>query len=141
MFDPNGARHLIAEDDPSVLDLLTTRLELSGYRTWTAKDGYQALELLNSVQPDGMILDINMPRLDGFGVLRALGQRPKAKQPPVLMLTARNAMEDVKHCIALGAKDYLAKPFRDTVLLSRVARLLRGRPDVLSAAVRDQVMQ
>lgn len=141
MFDPNGARLLIAEDDPSVLDLLTTRLELSGYRTWTAKDGYQALELLNSVQPDGMILDINMPRLDGFGVLRALGQKPKAKQPPVLMLTARNAMEDVKHCIALGAKDYLAKPFRDTVLLSRVARLLRGRPDVLSAAVRDQVMQ
>ena len=140
MFNPNGARLLIAEDDPSVMELLTTRLELAGYRTWSARDEVQALELVTTVQPDGMILDINMPRLDGFGVLRALSQRPKSKQPPVLMLTARNAMDDVKRCVSMGARDYLSKPFKDAVLLNRVARLLKGRPEVFSAAVRDQIV-
>jgi DNA-binding response OmpR family regulator len=131
MFDRNGAKILIVEDDPSVLDLLTTRLELAGYRTACAKDGYRALEVLNGPQPDAIVLDLNMPNLDGFGVLTALNKRPLDKQPPVLVLTARNAPDDVRRCLSLGAKDYLAKPFKDEQLLSRVARLLR-RSNVVS---------
>ncbi len=126
MFDPRGAKILIVEDDPSLLELLTTRLELAGYRTACARDGYQGLEALNGVQPDAIVLDLNMPRLDGFGVLAALNKRPLDKQPPVLVLTARNAADDVRRCLSLGAKDYLAKPFKDAHLLARVARLLRG---------------
>ena len=71
-----------------------------------------------------MVLDINMPNLDGFGVLAELNKRPLAKQPPVLVLTARNGSDDVRRCLSLGAKDYLAKPFKDTQLLARVARLV-----------------
>ena len=127
MFDPKGAKVLIAEDDPAVLDLLTTRLELAGYKTFGARDGHQALDALRSGQPDGMILDLNMPRLDGFGVLAEINRRPLDRQPPILVLTARNAAADVKRCLSLGAKDYLAKPFRDEVLLARVARLIRCR--------------
>jgi two-component system OmpR family response regulator len=70
-----------------------------------------------------MILDINMPELDGFGVLEALGQ--DAGLTPILVLTARHAAEDVRRAIGLGAKDYLAKPFSESQLLARVARLLR----------------
>jgi DNA-binding response OmpR family regulator len=126
MFDPKGAKILIVEDDPSVLDLLTTRLELAGYRTACAKDGYRALEALSGVQPDAIVLDLNMPNLDGFGVLAALNKRPLNKQPPIIVLTARNAVDDVRRCLSLGAKDYLAKPFNEAQLLTRVARLLRG---------------
>ena len=141
MFNPNGARLLVVEDDPYVLELLTTRLEIAGYRTWSAKDGYAALELLSSLQPDGMILDINLPRLDGFAVLQSLSQRSRIKPPPpVLVLTARNAIEDVKRCIALGARDYLAKPFKDAALLARVARLLRAKAEVCSPAVSQHII-
>jgi DNA-binding response OmpR family regulator len=127
MFDPKGAKILIAEDDPGVLDLLTTRLELAGYRTFGARDGHRALEALSNFQPDAMILDLNMPHLDGFGVLTELNRRPSQKQPPTLVLTARNAAADVQRCLSLGAKDYLAKPFNDAVLVARVARLVRTR--------------
>ncbi len=127
MFEPKGVKVLIAEDDPGVLDLLTTRLELAGYRTFGARDGHKALDALQSIQPDALILDLNMPHLDGFGVLTSLNQRPLDKQIPILVLTARNASADVQKCLSLGAKDYLAKPFNESVLLSRVARLVRTR--------------
>jgi two-component system OmpR family response regulator len=130
MFDANGPKILIVEDDPSVRDLLTTRLELAGYRTRCANDGADGLKLAASYRPDAMVLDINMPRLDGFGVLSALAKRPGASLP-VLVLTARNAEDDVRRCLHLGAKDYLAKPFDERQLLARVSRLLRRpRPAV-----------
>ena len=69
-----------------------------------------------------------MPRLDGFGVLRHLKKSPAVAHIPVMMLTARDAPNDIKEALALGARDYLAKPFNDAMLLARVARLLRPRP-------------
>ena len=65
-------RILIAEDDPMVLELITTRLELAGYQTFSARDGSEALSRLRAVRPDGLVLDINMPILDGFQVLSHL---------------------------------------------------------------------
>ena len=76
--------------------------------------------------PQGVILDIGMPFMDGFGVLSALQASAKLRPTPVLVLTARNAADDVKRAIRLGAKDYMTKPFDDARLLSRVARLVRG---------------
>ncbi len=118
-------RVVVAEDDPSILDLLCTRLEIAGYHTAYARDGVQALDAIRNVQPAGVLLDINMPKLDGFGVLAQLQRDPHARQVPVLVLSARNAAGDVKRCLGLGAKDYLTKPFSDNMLLSRVARLIR----------------
>lgn len=121
-------RIFIAEDDRNLLELLTTRLSVAGYDTAFGRDGWEAIDGIHSTRPDAIILDVNMPRLDGFGVLRHIRKSPLVANIPVMMLTARNAPGDVKEALALGARDYLAKPFSDALLLARVARLLRSRP-------------
>jgi len=121
-------RIFIAEDDRNLLELLTTRLSVAGYDTAFGRDGWEAIDGIHSTRPDAIILDVNMPRLDGFGVLRHIRKSPLVANIPVMMLTARNAPDDVKEALALGARDYLAKPFSDALLLARVARLLRARP-------------
>ena len=119
---------LVAEDDARIRDLIRARLQMSGYDTHTARDGAEALQRIRDLKPAAVILDINMPILDGFGVLGALQANRLMPKPAVLVLTARHAAEDVKRAISLGAKDYLAKPFSETQLLARVARLLRRPP-------------
>lgn len=121
-------RIFIAEDDPGIVELLTARLEAAGYETRSAKNGWRALEGIQAMVPNAVLLDINMPGMDGFAVLTALRQARHLSTIPVLMLTARGAREDVAKAIGLGAKDYLTKPFDDQELLGRVARLVRKRP-------------
>lgn len=116
---------LVVDDDDHIRDLLRTRLELDGLRTIFAKDGIEAMIVLSTHKPAAMVLDVSMPRMDGFQMLDAL-RRTRRVPPPTLMLTARNAADDVRKAIALGAKDYLAKPFNDQLLLRRVRRLLRA---------------
>jgi two-component system OmpR family response regulator len=116
---------LIVDDDEHIRDLLRTRLELAGLTTLCAGDGSEAMATLANHRPAAMLLDVSMPRMDGFQLLEAL-RRTRRPPPPTLMLTARNATEDVQRAIALGAKDYLAKPFDDQMLLRRVRRLLRA---------------
>ncbi len=130
--DPRRRRLLVVDDEPAVRDLITLRLELAGYHVDTARDGYEALERLSGPRPEAMILDVNMPRMDGFEVLRSVDRLGIARVP-TMVLTARNAADDVRTAIGLGARDFLAKPFRDDQLLTRVARLLRPtRPGVSS---------
>lgn len=120
-------RILIAEDDRDVLDLIRVRLGVAGYQVAYERDGLAALKSIGLTHPDAVILDVNMPELDGFEVLRALKLAPATATIPVMMLTARNAPEDVQKAIRLGAKDFLAKPFDDVNLLRRVARLFARR--------------
>ena len=124
-FEAHRPRILVVEDEPMVLELITTRLELAGYQTFGARDGYQGLGRLQEVKPAAMILDINMPHLDGFGVLRHMQISGEIKRVPTMVLTARNQTDDVKQAISLGARDFLSKPFKDEQLLARVARLVR----------------
>ncbi|MEJ2817852.1 MULTISPECIES: response regulator [unclassified Caulobacter] len=119
-------RILIVEDDPIILDLITTRLDIAGYDTYFARDGFEGLKRLHELRPSALVLDINMPRLDGFGVLRKM--RQEGLNTPTMVLTARNQPDDVKQAITLGARDFLAKPFKDEQLLQRVGRLLRKAP-------------
>lgn len=121
------ARVLVVDDDRSILDLVVTRLQIAGYRTAFARDGAAALDAVRVAAPHAMVLDLNMPGIDGFDVLRRLKELG-LPTPPTLVLTARNAPRDVSEIIRLGARDYLTKPFRDQDLLARVARLLRHRP-------------
>ena len=118
-------RILVAEDDAGIRDVVRTRLEMAGYETHTARTGLEALKRVHELKPQGLVLDINMPDLDGFGVLAALKARPELRFPPTLMLTARHAPDDILRAVGLGAKDYLTKPFSESQLLARVARLLR----------------
>lgn len=120
-------RVLIVEDDPLMLELIDTRLTLAGYRTFQARDGYQGLNALKDTAPHAMILDINMPKLDGFGVLRNMRNLGYLPRVPTMVLTARNQSTDVQQAISLGASDFLAKPFDDQRLLTRVARLIKAK--------------
>lgn len=116
-------RILVADDDLGIRDLIRTRLVMAGYDVHTARHGGEALGRACELRPDAMVLDINMPEVDGFGVLQGL--RDRGKRIPVLMLTARHDADDVRRAMTLGAKDYLCKPFNENQLLARVARLLR----------------
>jgi two-component system OmpR family response regulator len=119
-------RILTVEDDPIILDLITTRLDIAGYDTYFARDGFEGLARLHELRPSALVLDLNMPRLDGFGLLRKM--RLEGLNTPTMVLTARNQPDDVKQAITLGARDFLAKPFKDDQLLQRVGRLLRRAP-------------
>ena len=127
MAEQRVPRIFIAEDDEGILDLLVTRLRIAGYHTTQEKDGLSALEAIKKAPPSACILDVNMPRLDGFQVLKRLRADPLTAHVPVLILTARRAPDDIKTAIRLGATDYLSKPFDGEQLLARVARLLRRR--------------
>jgi len=117
-------RVLVVEDDPFLLELITTRLELAGFDTRSARDGNQALQRLTEFRPEAMVLDINMPVLDGFGVLIHMQAQGLTDKTPTMVLTARNSPDDVSKAIKLGARDYLSKPFKDEQLIARVGRLL-----------------
>lgn len=115
----------IVEDNIALLELLQIRLEIGGYQTVTATDGYRGIELIHQVKPRAVVLDIGLPGIDGFEVLKAMqvnGGRPVA---PTLVLTARHAEADVKRALSLGARDFLSKPFNDRILVGRVGRLMR----------------
>jgi DNA-binding response OmpR family regulator len=122
----HSRRILVAEDDANVRELIRTRLAAEGYDTHTAHNGEEAVERIRTLRPNGVVLDINMPVMDGFAVLEVLGASGILKTTPVLVLTARHAADDVKRAVSLGAKDFLTKPFNDGQLLARVARLLRA---------------
>jgi two-component system OmpR family response regulator len=126
-----GQRILVVDDDKAILDLVNTRLTLAGYNVFSARNGHEALTRLSSLRPAAMVLDLNMPSLDGFGVLERMGREWTARTP-TLVLTARQGNADVKRAIQLGARDYLAKPFKDSDLLMRVARLFRRPADAQS---------
>ena len=116
---------LIADDDAEIRHLIRQQLESAGFQTRLARTGHEALNAVYGHRFAGVILDIAMPEMDGFGVLE--GVRGLTNPPPVLMLTARYGADDVSRALALGARDYLAKPFSEQQLISRVERLLRPR--------------
>jgi DNA-binding response OmpR family regulator len=129
---PLRLRILVAEDDQDVRELIRTRLTEAGFDVHTVRNGAEALESVRTTKPNGMVLDINMPVLDGFSVLEAL--KARGWLFPVLVLTARHACDDVRRAVSLGAKDYLTKPFTEAQLQARVARLLRAPAPVASPA-------
>jgi len=131
LAEARGRRILVVDDEPHLLELITTRLSIAGYDTSAARDGREALARLADFQPEAMVLDINMPFIDGFEVLARMRAQGLGDRTPTMVLTARNNAADVAAAIELGAKDYLSKPFRDDQLLARVARLFarsRVRP-------------
>jgi two-component system, OmpR family, response regulator len=117
------ARILVAEDETSLNDLLQDALRMNGYETISAKHGLEALRLIREQKPDLVILDINMPQLDGFGVIEKL--RNENNNVPVIVLTARDQKDDKSIGFGLGADDFVTKPFGLEELLMRVSAVLR----------------
>jgi PleD family two-component response regulator len=119
-----GASILIADDDPDVTRIVDAQLRGAGHQTTIAFDGVEALASLERSRPDVLILDLMMPRLGGFDLLTRL-QRAEGPRPKIVVLSARGREDDVTRAFALGADDYVTKPFNPQELLARVARLLR----------------
>jgi two-component system chemotaxis response regulator CheY len=117
-------RVLVVDDNAGMRDIVSLYMDEFDVCVQQASDGLEAIELLQKFKPDVMVLDINMPHLDGFGVLRHIRERSLDRVPHTLMLTARNDHDDARKSIELGACDYLAKPFESKQLVSRIARLL-----------------
>ena len=122
-----GERILVVEDERSIADLVAEALKRQGYRVETAGDGDQALEAAETTLPDLIILDLMLPKLDGWEVCRRLREEDTTRRIPIIMLTARRDEKDVVAGLELGADDYLRKPFSLAELLARVKAHLRAR--------------
>ena len=118
-------RVLVVDDDPDVLASLERGLRLSGFDVCTAIDGAEALRSATETRPDAIVLDINMPVLDGVSVVTAL--RAMDNDVPVCVLSARSSVDDRVAGLEAGADDYMVKPFVLTELVARVKALLRRR--------------
>ncbi len=116
-------RILIVEDEIGIVDFLSQGLSEAGYAIDVARDGVSALEYLRGAEYDIILLDIMLPRMSGFAVLDEL--RRMGIKTPVIMLTARGAVEDRVHGLDAGADDYLVKPFAFAELLARMRALMR----------------
>jgi DNA-binding response OmpR family regulator len=124
-------RILVAEDRPKTADLLRRALGSEGHEVVLAYDGDRALALGKTAEPELILLDVMLPVLDGFTVLRKL--RELHVRTPVIILTARDSKADIVHGLDCGADDYLTKPFELDILLARVRAVARRAPEPASA--------
>jgi DNA-binding response OmpR family regulator len=120
---------LIAEDEPSIRDLMDLILTQAGFEVSTAPDGKAALDLMKRSRFDLVLLDIRMPHMSGLDVLAALGRLPY--MPRALMVSANCAAETVREAVGLGCSGYLAKPFAPAALVARVRNALASPAPLL----------
>jgi len=124
---------LIAEDDGDIRDLLKLYLESEGYRVISAENGWKALQLVTTQEPDLAILDIMMPEMNGLDLTRHLRER---SMMPILIISARDQDMDKILGLNLGADDYMTKPFNPLEVVARVKALLRRSSAIITDAIR-----
>ena len=117
---------LIADDDAFIRRPLEWMLQQEGFDTATAVDGDDCLEQLGETTPDLLILDVMMPGHDGFDICRRMQADARLREVPIILLSARGRAHDLERGMALGAAEYLTKPYSPTDLLARVRALLEG---------------
>ena len=120
---------LVVDDDPDILDAVTTILDTQPYRLGTARDGKQCLAKINEEIPDLLILDLLMPRMDGWGVIREMRSEPRFNNVPIMILTtviedASRRRYELETNMAMDVQDYVQKPVRPDELIRRVENLL-----------------
>ena len=118
-------RILITDDDPQIVRLVKSYLEQAGFAVITANDGEQALHLLRTERPDMAVLDVMMPKRDGFALAQLIRNDKHLANLPILMLTARVEDQDRLKGLDIGADDYLTKPFNPLEVVARVKAILR----------------
>ncbi|MBW2031819.1 MAG: response regulator, partial [Deltaproteobacteria bacterium] len=120
-------RILVVDDIMENVEILKARLESQGYEVSTAFNGEEALKKVQETQPDLVLLDVMMPKMDGFQVCRAIRSSKNTEMLPVIMVTARTDTNDIVKGFEAGADDYLTKPFNQQELQARVRSMLRIR--------------
>ncbi|HEY6158578.1 MAG TPA: response regulator, partial [Gemmatimonadales bacterium] len=118
---------LLVDDEDSLRKVMRDLLERDGYDVAEARDGVQALDQIDRVGPDIIVLDLNLPGLDGYGVLSHLRSRPATASIPVIVLTAKGDEDNEVRVFELGADDFLTKPFRARALSARLEAVLGRR--------------
>lgn len=118
---------LIAEDERDIRDLIDFTLSYNGYEVLTASNGEEAIELVHQEMPDLILLDVRMPRMDGYEVCKQLKSNPLTTTIPVAFLSAKGQEAEVDAGLQLGAEAYILKPFSPNDLVSQVAELLKEK--------------
>jgi len=126
------ARLLVVDDEPNIVELLSASLRFAGFEVATAPGGLEAIEVARSFRPDLLVMDVMMPGLDGFGVVRRL--RSEGVRTPVVFLTAKDSTEDKVTGLTLGGDDYVTKPFSLEEVVARIRTVLRRVSTSPSAA-------
>ncbi len=124
-----GEKILVVDDDPFIINLIVYNLEQEGYNVLQATNGLEALEKARREKPDLIVLDIMLPKMDGYKVSRIIKFDKQYKNIPVLMLTAKVQDVDMQTGIETGADVYMTKPFEPEVLVQKVKDLLRKRKE------------
>lgn len=123
-FDTKGTKVLVADHDRTVLEMMQIRLEVAGYHVLTARSGREATETLQITRPAAVILERNLPDVDGIQVIREIYAHCGGRPPPILLIGRNLNAEEVRYALTLGVRDVLAKPFSGAVLLERLSRML-----------------
>lgn len=123
--DATGKHILVVDDDRNLRKIIATNLEIAGYRVSSVENGSAALDALDELQPDLVLLDIMMPGKDGYQTAREIRRHPVNANVPIIMLTAKSEIEDTVIGFEAGADDYLTKPFGPQELLARVRAKIR----------------
>jgi DNA-binding response OmpR family regulator len=116
---------LVVDDEIDLVEMLTMRLESNNYQVISASDGQEGLDKARTEKPDLIILDLMLPKIDGYKVCRMLKFDEKYRQIPVILFTARAQESDIKLGEEVGADAYVTKPFEPDILLGKVAELLK----------------
>ena len=122
-------RVLLAEDEPNIVESLSFLLERAGFEVSVETNGRQALDAALANAPDVLVLDVMLPGIDGYEVLRQLRSDQRAAKTPVIMLTAKGQREDRETAIESGADLFITKPFANSEIIAAVKRLANGRPE------------
>lgn len=131
---------LLVDDEPQTRDLLRLMLKRDGYEVYDAEDGFDALQKVESLQPDLVLLDVMMPDIDGIAVCEQIRANKTTADIPVVMLSARTHDEAVRRGIAAGATRYLAKPIGRESLLKHVREVFEGVPSAEVQTIRRQIL-
>ncbi|HWI66230.1 MAG TPA: response regulator [Symbiobacteriaceae bacterium] len=118
-------RVLVVEDDPQIARIVQIKLKNNGFEVFHAPDGAAGLSAIRELRPDLVLLDVMMPVMDGYQVLRTIRSEPDLAQIPVIMLTAKGQERDILAGFKDGATDYIVKPFSPAEVVARVQRALR----------------
>ena len=125
LFEGRGSKIMVAEHDRTILEMLQVRLDVAGYHPIAVRTGASVLEMLNNIRPAALVLDLNLPDIDGFRILAVLQAQAERIATPTLVVGRQLAVDDIRRAVSLGARDCLAMPFSGAEILDRLTRMLK----------------
>lgn len=139
-FDGRASKVMVVDHDRTTLEMVQIRLDVAGFHPLAAHSSLTALEILKATRPDAVILERNMPVLDGLALLREMASLPGRQTPPVLLVGRNIGADDVRIGVQLGVRDVLAKPYSGAAVLERLTRMLKKGAPLPSPAAAAQAM-